>query len=158
MKTETKNQIEFVLNTEHAGTCFLSQTGDFAVYNRDKDASNEDATWMVKQVGADNTVRGLTYEQAIAQANKWALPRAFDVNTEELTVTSAPADYDFGRTWTVSTVGLDKKGREIRIVASPKGHPTAYQVGRYCSGLHLAVDLNDWEKLKSFTLQETAAV
>ncbi len=71
-----------------------------------------------------------------------------------LTVTTAPDDYDwtgFG-TREVEILGEDKHGRPIRVVSTLVGHWTEAQRGRFRSGLHLAVGMEDWEKVKSFTL------
>lgn len=70
---------------------------------------------------------------------------------EEVTFTTAPKDYDWAQTRTLGVVGKDKRDKEIRKVASPKNRVDA-QRGRYSSGLHLAVDEAEWNKLVQYEL------
>lgn len=150
-----KTEIEFILDTSRpGGTRIVSKCDSFIIFNRDENADLGAATWYVRQRGTTNSARDLTYAEALQQVDRWAQPRTFNAETEELTITTAPRDYDYGQTWTVETVGLDKRGREIRVVATPTGYPTEYQRGRYGSGLHMAVSPSEWEKVKPYTLHE----
>lgn len=151
-----KTEIEFVLDTSRpGGTRIVSKCDSFIIFNREENADMGAPTWCVRQRGTTNGARDLTYAEALQQVDKWTQPRAYNAETEELTITTAPRDYDYGQTWTVETVGLDKRGREIRIVATPAGPQSDYQRGRYGSGLHMAVSPSEWEKVKQYTLQET---
>lgn len=67
------------------------------------------------------------------------------------TYTTAPADYDWFGSKTVSIAGHDKRGRPIRLVSSDPQHAQA-QRERYMSGLHMAVDDTEWEKLVKYDL------
>lgn len=151
-----KNQIEFVLSEIPGGTRFVSTCDSFVIYSRTENASAEEPTWCVRQRATTNRAAGLTYDEAVQQANKWVAPRTFNAETEELTITNAPKDYDYGQTWQVQSVGFDTRGREIRIVASPAGYQTTYQRGRYGSGLYMACSPSDWETVKPYTLKEAA--
>ncbi len=77
------------------------------------------------------------------------------VDGETLTFTTAPIDYDWGSTRQLDVVGKDKRGRDVRRVATPSNRVEA-QRGRYGSGLHMAVDLNEWLKLVDFNLVEVS--
>lgn len=67
------------------------------------------------------------------------------------TYTTAPTDYDWFGTTTVKIAGHDKRGRPIRLVSSDPRHAQA-QRDRYASGLHMAVDDTEWEKLVNYKL------
>ncbi len=67
--------------------------------------------------------------------------------------TTASVDYDY---WYVassevvgSTTGSNPK--EVRLVKIPESR-VAYQVGRYQSGLNMAVDKVEWDKLVGYKL------
>ena len=67
------------------------------------------------------------------------------------TYTTAPADYDWFGSSTVRVAGYDKRGRPIRLVTSDPRHAQA-QRERYLSGLHMAADDEEWEKLVNYKL------
>lgn len=73
---------------------------------------------------------------------------------ETVTYTTADEAYDWFGTRTLGVVGKDKRGKQIRRVASPSRGVEA-QRGRYMSGLHLAVDDSEWKKLVDYKLVET---
>ena len=69
-----------------------------------------------------------------------------------MTYTTAPKDYDWFGTETVQAVsGRDKRGRVIRKVRGPASYVES-QRGRYGSGLHMAVDEPEWQKLVAYKL------
>lgn len=70
------------------------------------------------------------------------------------TYTTAPEDYDWSWSKTVRVVGTDKRGRPIRLVSTEKSRVEA-QRDRYASGLHMAVDDTEWEKLVKYDLVKT---
>lgn len=67
------------------------------------------------------------------------------------TYTTAPSDYDWFGTATVRVVGHDKRGKPIRLVTSDPKYAQS-QRERYASGLHMAVDDTEWEKLVKYNL------
>lgn len=71
------------------------------------------------------------------------------------TYTTAPADYDWFDSSTVRVVGHDKRGRPIRLVSSDPKHVQS-QRERYMSGLHMAADDTEWEKLVKYNLVTTS--
>lgn len=72
---------------------------------------------------------------------------------EVITYTTAPEDYDWFGTHTIEVVGNDKRGKDIRKVASSDKYVES-QRGRYASGNHLAVDETEWKKLVDYKLVE----
>jgi hypothetical protein len=70
---------------------------------------------------------------------------------DTITYTTAPADYDWFGTRTVRIAGRDKRGKTIRMVRSDPKHLQS-QRDRYMSGLHMAVDETEWEKLVRYGL------
>jgi len=67
--------------------------------------------------------------------------------------TTAPADYDWFGTHTVKeNVGATRNGKTVRKVEIPVGTRTDNQIGRYQSGLHMAVDQTEWDKLVGYEL------
>ncbi len=69
-----------------------------------------------------------------------------------MSYTTAPKDYDWFGTETVEDVaGRDKRGRAIRKVRGPASRVES-QRGRYASGLHMAVDEPEWQKLVAYKL------
>jgi len=79
------------------------------------------------------------------------------MSDETVTYTTAPTDYDWFGTTTVAVAGVDKRGKTIRKVTSPASRVDA-QRGRYASGLHMAVDETEWQKLVSYNLVTLASV
>lgn len=71
------------------------------------------------------------------------------------TYTTADADYDWAWTKHLAVVGKDQKGHAIRRVETESQHAQA-QRSRYLSGLHMAVDEAEWQKLVAFKLVEVA--
>ena len=69
------------------------------------------------------------------------------------TYTTAPVDYDWFGTHTLRIVAKNKKGQEIREVLSDPAHVKA-QRQRYGSGLHLAVEETEYDKLVAYKLVE----
>jgi len=75
---------------------------------------------------------------------------------ETITYTTAPTNYDWFGTHTLEeNVGTTTNGKTIRKVAGPATRVEA-QRGRYGSGLHLAVDENEWDKLVRYELVKLA--
>jgi hypothetical protein len=72
-------------------------------------------------------------------------------DNETITYTTAPTDYDWFGTKTVALVGVDSRGKTIRKVSGPSSRVEA-QRGRYASGLHMAVDETEWQKLVDYKL------
>ena len=68
-----------------------------------------------------------------------------------VTYTTAPEDYDWFGTHTVTIAGKDKRGKTVRMVMSDPKHVDA-QRGRYASGLHMVADQAEWDKLVSYNL------
>jgi hypothetical protein len=71
------------------------------------------------------------------------------VKTPQLWVvsyTTAPEDYDWFGTHTLSIAGSDKRGKQIRKVTSKVEHVQA-QRDRYKSGWHLTAAPEEWVKL-----------
>lgn len=67
--------------------------------------------------------------------------------------TTAPVDYDwFGTTTVQENVGTTNRGKIIRKVEIPSSSRADMQIGRYQSGLHLAVDQTEWDKLVGYDL------
>ena len=70
--------------------------------------------------------------------------------------TTAPKDYDWGFTTEVNAnVGTASNGKTIRGVTIPDSRVDD-QVGRYQSGLHMAVDETEWKKLVDYKLVKLA--
>ena len=68
------------------------------------------------------------------------------------TYTTAPVDYDgFGTKTLVERAGLTERGKAVRLVETPEEY-TKWQRMRYGSGLHLAVDEGEWNKLLAYGL------
>ncbi len=66
--------------------------------------------------------------------------------------TTAESAYDYGYvTVENDNVGKATNGKTIRKVSIPDSH-VDYQVGRYQSGLHMAVDQAEWDKLVGYKL------
>lgn len=71
---------------------------------------------------------------------------------EQVVFTTAPKDYDWAWTRTLlDDVGEDRRGRKVRKVAIQKAK-APMQLDRYFSGLHLAVDQEEWDKLVKYDL------
>jgi len=70
---------------------------------------------------------------------------------QTITYTTAPADYDWFGTHTIEIAGKDSRGRDVRKVSGPTSRVQA-QRDRYGSGLHMAVDQTEWDKLVSYKL------
>lgn len=70
--------------------------------------------------------------------------------------TTAPRDYDWGFTTEVNAnVGTASNGKTIREVEIPPSRVDD-QVGRYQSGLHMAADAAEWQKLVDYKLVKLA--
>jgi hypothetical protein len=72
-----------------------------------------------------------------------------------VTYTTAPEDYDWFGTHTVAIVGTTDRGKTVRKVLSDPNYLDG-QRARYGSGLHLAVDETEWQKLVNYGLVKTA--
>ena len=71
--------------------------------------------------------------------------------------TTAPADYDGFGTITDDIAGHDKHGKQVRRVTVDPAYLN-WQVMRYTSGLYMAADETEWQKLVQYQLckQETS--
>lgn len=87
------------------------------------------------------------------------LPRSereqLEEKPETVTYTTAPKDYDSWGTHTVAVAGTTDNGKTVRKVASPPNY-VEWQRDRYSSGLHMAVDETEWQKLVSYGLATPA--
>ena len=73
------------------------------------------------------------------------------------TFTTAPVDYDgFGTVTLKSPAGCTERGREVRLVLTPPEHVN-WQRARYQSGMHMAVDDAEWQKLVSYGLVQVVS-
>lgn len=70
---------------------------------------------------------------------------------ETITYTTAPRDYDWFGTHEVEAVAGTSGGKVVRKVSGPSERVEA-QRARYDSGLHMAVDEQEWQKLVSYKL------
>ena len=69
----------------------------------------------------------------------------------DVTYTTAPEDYDYTGFGTrdVGVVATTEKGVAVRKITTRPNH-TGYQRGRYGSGLHMAADTKEFEKLVNY--------
>jgi hypothetical protein len=74
------------------------------------------------------------------------------METNEIFYTTAESAYDYLYVTVKSdNVGTASNGKVIRKVSIPYSR-VDYQVGRYRSGLHMAVDQAEWDKLVGYGL------
>jgi hypothetical protein len=76
------------------------------------------------------------------------------METMQTIYTTAPIDYDYNYVKVVGPIVAHTKGaspKPVRKVEIPASR-VDYQVGRYQSGLHLAVDQDEWNKLVAYEL------
>ncbi len=74
------------------------------------------------------------------------------METKEVIYTTAEAAYDYGYVKVEdANVGTASNNKTIRKVLIPTKH-IVYQVSRYQSGLHMAVDQEEFDKLVKYNL------
>lgn len=74
---------------------------------------------------------------------------------EVATWTTAPKDYDWFGTREICIAGTASNGKAIRMVAGP-ARRVEDQRNRYGSGLHMAADRAEWDKLVGYKLVKVA--
>jgi hypothetical protein len=67
------------------------------------------------------------------------------------TYTTAGEEYDGFGTRTLKIAGKTNRSKVVRLVMTPEPH-VGWQRARYSSGLHLAVDIEEWRKLVAYGL------
>lgn len=140
MKTVDLNPVKDVMSY------YRSPDGRFRIWKR------SDGSWVAADTEKQKRQEFNSFVSALKEVEAWAAPPVVD---EELTVTTAPRDYDwtgFG-TREVEVVGESKGGSVVRTVATPRGFHTENQRARYRSGLHMALDVKEFEKVRDLTLK-----